>query len=197
MLSRCNVLSTGLQGGAISGQYFRCPRSRPIFGLSWLWPSSEGKRRVIRHSSKALDLIRIVDDAHAANDPAMRIVAAYSTPTEAHLLVSRLASAGIEAQVRDEYTITFNWLISNAIGGAKVEVPDDDFESAREIVTMSPPEEALLRCPHCGSSETRVRVLNAFGAICMMLKLPIPMTRAVVDCRSCGKTHDAPIGGRV
>lgn len=126
----------------------------------------------------------------------MKIVAAFSTPTEAHLLVARLASAGIAAAVRDEFTVTFNWLLSNAIGGVKVEVPDEDYAAAREIALLPPTEEALLRCPYCGSSDTSVRPLSVFGAVCMILKLPIPMTRAVVDCRACKKTHDMPLNGR-
>lgn len=126
----------------------------------------------------------------------MKTVAAFSTPTEAHLLVARLVSAGIGAVVRDEFTVTFNWLLSNAIGGVKVEVPDEDYDAARAIAAMPPTEEALLRCPYCGSSDTSVRVLSVFGALCMMLKLPIPMTRAVVDCRSCKRTHDIPLNGK-
>lgn len=126
----------------------------------------------------------------------MRIVATYSTPAEAHVLISRLASAGIDAAIRDEYTVTFNWLISNAIGGVKVEVREEDYAIAREVVASPPVEEGLLRCPYCGSSNTHVRVLNVFGAICMVLKLPIPMTRAIVDCHACRKTHDVPINGK-
>lgn len=127
----------------------------------------------------------------------MKIVARFSTPAEAHLLVARLSSAGIAASIRDEYTVTFNWLLSNAIGGVKVEVPEDDFDAAREIAAMPPTDEALLKCPFCGSSDTSVRVVSVFGAVCMVLKLPIPMTRAVVDCRNCKKTHDVSLDGKL
>ena len=47
-----------------------------------------------------------------------------------------------------------------------------------------------------GSSDARVRVLSVFGAVCMGLNLPIPMTRAMVDCRTCQKTYDVPIDGK-
>ncbi len=126
----------------------------------------------------------------------MKTVAAFSTPTEAHLLVARLTSAGIAAAVRDEFTVTFNWLLSNAIGGVKVEVPDEDYDAARAIAVMPPTEDALLRCPYCGSSDTSVRVLSVFRALCMILKLPIPMTVAVVDCHACKRTHEMPLNGR-
>jgi len=125
----------------------------------------------------------------------MKTIATFSTPAEAHLALARLASAGIEAAVRDEFTVELNWLYSNAVGGVKIEVFGEDVADARAILALRPTEEGLLRCPFCGSSDTTVRVLNAFGALCIFLKLPIPMTRAVVDCRACRKTHDAAIDG--
>lgn len=126
----------------------------------------------------------------------MKTIAAFSTPTEAHLALTRLQSAGIAAAIRDEFTVTFDWFMSNAIGGVKIEVPDEEVGAALEILRLPPPEEGVLRCPYCGSSDTSVRVLSVFGAVCLVLKIPIPMTRAVVDCRSCKKTHDAAIDGK-
>src|SRR5438874_564570 len=126
----------------------------------------------------------------------MKVVASFSTPTEAHVAMTRLASAGIYAGIRDEFTITFDWFMSNAIGGVKIEVADEDFSTARDILALPPSEEGVLGCPHCGSSDTRVRVLSVFGAVCIVLKLPIPMSRAIVDCRACSKTHDVAMNGR-
>lgn len=126
----------------------------------------------------------------------MKVVASFSTPAEAHVAMTRLVSAGVYAGIRDEFTITFDWFMSNAIGGVKIEVADEDFSSAREILALSPSEEGMIRCPHCGSADTRVRVLSVFGAVCMMLKLPIPMSRAIIDCRGCSKTHDVARNGR-
>lgn len=125
----------------------------------------------------------------------MRIVAAFSTPTEAHLARSRLEGAGIPAEIRDQFTVEFNWLLSNAVGGVKVAVDDDNYNAAREILAMPPLEDGITSCPHCGSNQTGVRTLSVFGALCVVLKLPIPMTRAIVDCHKCGKTHDVPLSG--
>jgi hypothetical protein len=126
----------------------------------------------------------------------MKIVASFSTPTEAHVAMTRLMSAGVYAGIRDEFTITFDWFMSNAIGGVKIEVADEDFSSASEILALRPSEEGVLRCPYCGSGDMRVRVLSVFGAVCIVLKLPIPMSRAIVDCRACRKTHDVAMNGR-
>jgi hypothetical protein len=126
----------------------------------------------------------------------MPVLAVFSTPIAAHLLVSRLASAGITAQVRDELTVTFNGLLSDAIGEVKGEVALEDLASAQAIWAMAPTEAALLMGPHCGSGETRVRTLRALGAFCILFKIPIPMTRATLDCRAYRKTHDVSLNGR-
>jgi hypothetical protein len=126
----------------------------------------------------------------------MKAVASYSTPTEAHVALTRLVSAGIDAVIRDEFTVTFGWWYSNAIGGVKIDVVEEDFADARTILALQPDEEGMLRCPFCGSSDVGVRVLSVFGAVCMLLNLPIPMTRAIVDCRKCQKTHDVAIDGK-
>jgi len=126
----------------------------------------------------------------------MKIVATFSTPAEAHVALTRLECAGLDVALRDEFVVTLSWMYSNAIGGVKLEAVEDDVADARELLALPPPEEGILRCPFCGSFETGVRVLSVFGAICIFLKLPIPMTRAVVDCRACKKTHDVAIDGR-
>lgn len=125
----------------------------------------------------------------------MKTIAAYSTPAEAHVVLSRLTSAGIDAAIRDEFTIMFDWLYSNAIGGVKIEVADEDVAAARDILALSPSEPGLLSCPFCGSTTTSVRVLSVAASACILLNLPIPMTRVIVDCHACGKTHDVARNG--
>jgi len=126
----------------------------------------------------------------------MKILSTYSTPAEAHVVLTRLESAGIEALMRDELTVTFDWFYSNAIGGVKIEVIEEDEESARQILGLPASEDGLIRCPHCGCAEFTVRQLSVFGAFCAFFGLPIPMTRAFVDCMSCKKTYDVPLNGK-
>lgn len=125
----------------------------------------------------------------------MKVVASFSTPAEAHLALTRLTSAQIEAVIRDELTVTLNWLWSNAVGGVKIEVVEEDIPAALLILAQPPVEEGLINCPFCGSSETGIRVLSVFSAVCLMLKLPIPATRVIVDCHRCHKTHDIARNG--
>jgi hypothetical protein len=120
----------------------------------------------------------------------MKVIAAFSTLDQAYLAVSRLESAGIRAELRDEATITLNWLFSPAIGGVKIAVPEADVESAQQILRMPPVEEGMLVCPFCGSTEVAVRTLNPAGAVLLATGLPVPLPLQTADCRKCGKSFD-------
>jgi hypothetical protein len=64
----------------------------------------------------------------------MVVVATFSKPEEAHLLRMRLEAGGIQAFLRDENTIQVDWLYSNALGGVRVEVADEDVAATRELL---------------------------------------------------------------
>ncbi len=64
----------------------------------------------------------------------MKMLASFSQPMDAYLLRARLEGSGITAYVRDENLITLDWLYSNAVGGVKVDVADEDYERARELL---------------------------------------------------------------
>lgn len=60
----------------------------------------------------------------------MITVARFQLPEEAHLFRSYLESAEIEAHVFDEHVVQLFWHYSNAIGGVRVVVADEDEEVA-------------------------------------------------------------------
>jgi hypothetical protein len=68
-------------------------------------------------------------------------VAKCSLPGEAHAIRMRLESEGIPVFLFDEFTITMDWLLSNAIGGVKVQVPDHSLARARQILGIMEEEE--------------------------------------------------------
>lgn len=53
---------------------------------------------------------------------------------DAYLLRARLEGSGITAYIRDENLVTLDWLYSNAVGGVKVDVMDEDYERALELL---------------------------------------------------------------
>lgn len=115
------------------------------------------------------------------------IIATYSKLEDAHLAASKLQGSGIEAYVRDEHTVNMQWLYSNAIGGVKVEVAEEDFERAHEVLNLPKEGSPLLACPHCKSSNVRIREMSLLGGICVALYLPLPIASQKVDCLDCQK----------
>lgn len=51
----------------------------------------------------------------------------------------RLEGSGIAAHVRDENMVTLDWLASLAVGGVKVDVADEDYEAALEVLAEDEP----------------------------------------------------------
>ncbi len=71
----------------------------------------------------------------------------------ANITYGKLRDAGIECYLRDENTVTIDPLLSNAIGGIKLEVAEPQFEIALSIMKES--EEAYLNdieCPYCNKN---------------------------------------------
>lgn len=66
----------------------------------------------------------------------MRLVtiASFDTIPQAHLARNELESAGIRAVITDEETTGMFWHLANALGGAKVQVTDEDAERAVAIL---------------------------------------------------------------
>ncbi len=65
------------------------------------------------------------------------IVARFSFPHEAQIARASLESAGIPAIIADEYTISIQWLYSNALGGVKVSVSEEHYEVAMSILNTN------------------------------------------------------------
>ncbi|WP_221030395.1 DUF2007 domain-containing protein [Actomonas aquatica] len=121
----------------------------------------------------------------------MKTVATYSMPAETHVPLSRLHDAGIDAVARDDATLQLNWMWSNALGGVKIDVPDDQADVARALLDSEPSEDGVLVCPHCGSHDLAVAPLRPVSALALLIaQLPLPSAKVRVHCRDCGRTHD-------
>ena len=64
-----------------------------------------------------------------------------SLPGEAHAIRMRLESEGIPVFLFDEFTITMDWLLSNAIGGIKIQIPDHELARAQQILGLMEEDE--------------------------------------------------------
>ncbi len=116
------------------------------------------------------------------------IIATYTKLEDAQLTVSHLEGSGIEAYLRDGNTVNLHWFYSNAIGGVKVEVAEEDFERAMEVLNLPKESGTLLKCPHCQSENVRIREMGLLSGICLALYLPLPCASQKVDCLNCQKS---------
>lgn len=126
----------------------------------------------------------------------IKIIARFTYSAEAQIIKGRLEADGIEAFLKDEYTIDTDPLISNAIGGVKLAVWAEDEDRAREILesveeySVDEKGEAL-HCPECNSTEVRyyttINSVKAFFAFLITLIVSVlPFyTRYVYRCENC------------
>ncbi len=82
------------------------------------------------------------------------IIRTFDNYFSANIILNRLQHAGIPCFLKDEYTVTIDPILSNAIGGIKLMVPADHADAAR--VMLKEFEDDYMRaavCPHCGMNE--------------------------------------------
>ena len=123
----------------------------------------------------------------------MITIARFSKIEEAYLLRLRLGAGDVDAFILDEYMIQMDWLISNAIGGVRVQIAEEDFERCKQILQEEPydPDAAVITtCPYCQSEETerkeftrRLSFLSMFIFGC-----PLPVAKNKFGCKICGES---------
>ena len=107
----------------------------------------------------------------------MKTVAIFDKPWLANLAAARLQESGIRAFVEDEHTVQMDALLTNAIGGIKVQVADDDVESARRLLQQEPAAHAAptCLCPRCSSGNVAPETLLRRISFLSLLLLGFPL----------------------
>ena len=69
-------------------------------------------------------------------------IATFDQAAQARLAKNALDAAGVQATVTDESLVAMDWLLSNAVGGIKVQVWDEDAERAVAVLneTLGDPD---------------------------------------------------------
>jgi len=109
----------------------------------------------------------------------------------AHILLGRFRDSGIDCFLKDEFTVTVDPILSNAVGGIKLIVKKEDEEEANKLLNEF--DEAYRQsaiCPKCGSKtiqlvpkQTTANIATAlltwiFGSYAISVK-------NVYQCSSC------------
>lgn len=126
------------------------------------------------------------------------IVRTFSHAMEAHMAVGLLEGEGIPARIRDAHLVTQDWLLSNAIGGVKLEVAESTVEAARAVLTALDAESRAqraqaLQCPSCESPDIAVRTPTRLGTLAWIIGVVATGGLALIamrprnHCRACGR----------
>jgi hypothetical protein len=120
------------------------------------------------------------------------LLRSYDNYISASITLARLDEEGITCYLKDEYTVTIDPFLSNAIGGIKLMVLPDDFAEARALLEGFDKvyREAIV-CPQCGSHEveyiSKAGVKNWVTALASWFFLRFAMTsEQVYHCYECG-----------
>jgi hypothetical protein len=117
--------------------------------------------------------------------------------SEALLAKGMLESAGIECFLADQDLVRMDWFYSNAIGGMRLQVKEEDADAAAELLEQPIPENFELsadgesyrqpRCPNCQSLDIQFEGVNqGLGlATGFVIGLPLPLRSDTWKCNSC------------
>lgn len=123
-------------------------------------------------------------------------IATYTFPHEMAVSRSRLEASGIECFVQDELTAQVNNFYSNAIGGVKLQVKEEDAEAAVQLLKkMDEPNlvtsNSKIQCKQCGSGNLEGKGLT--GQISMVLwetlGRPVAVFSSKYHCHNCNEDH--------
>jgi hypothetical protein len=128
-------------------------------------------------------------------------IATFRDPYEAQLARGLLETYDISAYVAHEHHVGAYWLLSNALGGVKLQVSSDDEQAARAALAEPQPsveaeavesirtDDAESLCPHCGSPDIRPHRLEVRSkALSMWVGFPFVFGRNHWCCNTCD--HD-------
>jgi hypothetical protein len=116
---------------------------------------------------------------------------------EALLAKGKLESAGIECLLADGNVVRMDWLLSNAIGGIRLQVRQHDLESARALLDEPIPAEfededlgeafVQPRCPRCCSLDIGFEKIDRFWTygLWLLLSFPVPIRKGNWKCSTC------------
>lgn len=120
----------------------------------------------------------------------MITVGTFSKPEEAHLLRMRLEAGGVAAFIQYENMVQMDWLYSNAIGGVRVQIAEEDVDAAKEIlhnVYVPDGEPYMAQCLKCGSKDSAPDELPrriAFLSL-LLMSFPFLFSKTRWKCNRC------------
>jgi len=110
----------------------------------------------------------------------------------ANIILTRLQDAGVHCFLKDEYTVTIDPILSNAIGGIKLQVNIEDADVAEKMLRQFEDEYLQsAQCPVCNAHDFMQVPKRAPGNILTailtwMFSSYAVSVQQVYQCRQCG-----------
>ncbi|HOZ84644.1 MAG TPA: DUF2007 domain-containing protein [Niabella sp.] len=126
------------------------------------------------------------------------IAEVYDNYVVAHLALGRLCEENISCWLKDENTITINPILTQAVGGIKLMVAENQLIRARQILgTDKLAYKQQHPCPKCGSVNIEVvstprkasNWLGTFVNLLLSAGAPLPIDK-VYHCFDCGTEYE-------
>lgn len=116
----------------------------------------------------------------------------FSYPTPAYLAQGLLEAYDILSWVADDRIVGINWLYSNAVGGVKLRVRQEDIRTAVQLLDkIDKPRDHIVGHPHCPSCHSAVTHFEKYAwrllfLSWLILKFPLPFMKQKWHCENCG-----------
>ena len=129
-----------------------------------------------------------------------KILDVFDNYIDASLSLGRMEEAGIKCWLKDENTATISPIFTNAIGGIKLMVAEDDMAAAKEILqALKDIKRKSFACPYCGSNNieyitTNRNTANVISSILTWLfgNYAIGIHK-IWHCFTCNKEFEEPV----
>ena len=125
------------------------------------------------------------------------IIQTFGNFFNANIQLTRLRAAGVECYLKDEYIVTIDPFLSNAIGGIKLMVRKNEEQNVRKLLReMNAASDNKLLCPQCGSHKfilvPKRTTENLLAAITTWLFSAYAVSAEnVYQCSDCGYESEA------
>jgi DNA-directed RNA polymerase subunit RPC12/RpoP len=124
----------------------------------------------------------------------------YDNYVAAQIALGRLQQDGIDCWLKDENTVTIDPILTNAVGGIKLMVLQNQAQEALDILNeLQAAHKASLACPHCGSHNIELvssprKANNWFSAISTFLLTNFALTvEKNYHCFDCSMEFKEPV----
>jgi DNA-directed RNA polymerase subunit RPC12/RpoP len=110
----------------------------------------------------------------------------------AHITLTKLRDAGVQCFLKDEFTVTVDPILSNAVGGIKLVVAKDQEEEAFQLLNeFDEAYRKTVACPRCGSKSIELVPKQTTGNLATAILTWLFGSYAisaknVYRCSSCG-----------